>query len=51
MTNACNVLKKGQRITCDECGITLEVVSECTGGCGDDCEIILKCCGKEMKIA
>jgi len=49
-TNACSVLKKGQLISCEECGITFEVVSECSSGCGDDCEITLNCCGKEMKL-
>ncbi|WP_406656918.1 hypothetical protein V7O62_13785 [Methanolobus sp. ZRKC2] len=49
-TNACSVLKKGQRFACGECGITFEVVSECNAGCADECEITLKCCGKEMKL-
>jgi hypothetical protein len=47
--SSCSVLSKGQRIKCEECGITLEVVDECTG-CSDNCNITFNCCGKDMSL-
>ncbi|AFV24964.1 hypothetical protein Mpsy_2763 [Methanolobus psychrophilus R15] len=46
---SCNVLTKGQRVKCEECGITLEVADECKG-CPEGCSITLNCCGKDMNV-
>jgi len=48
--NSCSVLNKGQRIKCEECGITLEVVEECKGCPAEGCNITFNCCGKDMNV-
>jgi len=55
----CHDLKKGEVYVCNDCGLKLEVVQECT--CNEstqDCACYTKpescsftCCGEEMKRA
>lgn len=51
----CHELKKGQILTCRDCGLELEVIKECSE-CGPESEscahleCAFKCCGKEMQI-
>jgi len=42
-------LKKGDRLQCEKCGMTVEVVTDC--GCKDANQVHFQCCGQEMQEA
>ncbi|AEH60133.1 conserved hypothetical protein [Methanosalsum zhilinae DSM 4017] len=51
---SCFDMKKGQVYTCEECGIELQVIKECseecridTGCCADDG---FMCCGEPLRL-
>lgn len=49
----CHDMKKGEIYYCEECGLELKVMKECTECCGsDDCEETCKfsCCGEDLKL-
>ena len=50
---SCEDMKKGQIYMCKDCGLELQVVSECktcsvTSGCG--CPCAFTCCEKELEL-
>ena len=52
----CGDMKKGQIYVCEDCGMELEVIKECTCGQEDACtctpdQCELKCCDKPLKRA
>jgi hypothetical protein len=40
------VKSKGQRYSCEDCGLEVLIVNDCE--CGDECQIM--CCEKPMKL-
>ena len=52
----CHDMKKGQILVCEDCGLELQVISECkecggdstSCGCEEDCEF--SCCGDPMIV-
>ncbi len=48
----CHDMKKGQVYACEECGLEIKIVNECSECCGDDgeCGCSFHCCGEELTL-
>ena len=40
-------ISKGSRLSCKECGMQVQVVSDCD--CVSPCDVV--CCGEQMKVS
>jgi len=47
----CSNLKDGQILVCENCGLELKVVNECSeDSCATGCVGDMDCCGEPMKL-